>query len=185
MVSRPGRPCAPTIRGEPVTRYLKDKQFTGFSGVSVQLDPVAGRSRRASIASAQWGRIGAGISGRLDRIPIWRRPRIATVPPVRDRLRSSTIFVSMDLEYDPKREAVAAMKLAAEANGAERQRWITAALAWSELTRLRGAVEEASPKRQLVAGARRSAFPTPSQAARPSFRRSAMPHPSTTSNPRW
>jgi hypothetical protein len=157
----------------------------------VQLDPVAGGSRRASIASApevrayEWGRIGAGISGRLDRIPIWRRPRIATVPPVRDRLRSSTIFVSMDLEYDPKREAVAAMKLAAEANGAERQRWITAALAWSELTRLRGAVEEASPKRQLVAGARRSAFPTPSQAARPSFRRSAMPHPSTTSNPRW
>ena len=151
----------------------------------MQLDPVAGRSRRASIASAQWGRIGAGISGRLDRIPIWRRPRIATVPPVRDRLRSSTIFVSMDLEYDPKREAAAAMKLAAEANGAERQRWITAALAWSELTRLRGAVEEASPKRQLVAGARRSAFPTPSQAARPSFRRSAMPHPSTTSNPRW
>jgi hypothetical protein len=109
----------------------------------------------------KWGRIGAGISGRLDRIPIWRRPRIATVPPVRDRLRSSTIFVSMDLEYDPKREAVAAMKLAAEANGAERQRWITAALAWSELTRLRGAVEEASPKRQLVAGARRSAFPYP------------------------
>jgi hypothetical protein len=67
----------------------------------------------------------------------------------------------MDPEYDPKREAVAAMKLAAEANGAERQRWITAALAWSELTRLRGAVEEASPKRQLVAGARRSAFPYP------------------------
>jgi len=70
----------------------------------------------------------------------------------------------MDLEYDPKREAVAAMKLAAEANGAERQRWITAALAWTELTRLRGAVEdnvaEASPKRQL-ASARRSAFPYP------------------------
>lgn len=68
----------------------------------------------------------------------------------------------MDLEYDPKREALAAMKLAAEANGAERQRWINAALAWSELTRLRGAADdklaEESPTRQLVAGARRSAF---------------------------
>jgi len=43
----------------------------------------------------------------------------------------------MNLEYDPEREAVAAMKLAAEADGAERQRWIDAALAWLELTRLR------------------------------------------------
>ena len=33
------------------------------------------------------------------------------------------------------------MKLAAEAKGAERQRWITAALAWSELSSLRGAAE--------------------------------------------
>lgn len=70
----------------------------------------------------------------------------------------------MDLEYDPKREAVAAMKLAAETNG-ERQRWITAALAWSELTRLRGSAEgnlaEESPTWQLVAGARRYAFPHP------------------------
>lgn len=43
----------------------------------------------------------------------------------------------MDVEYDPEREAIAAMKLAAEADGAERQRWINAALAWVELTRLR------------------------------------------------
>ncbi|MHC4053369.1 hypothetical protein [Bradyrhizobium sp. 25ACV] len=43
----------------------------------------------------------------------------------------------MDLEYDPEREAFAAMKLAADADGAERQRWINAALAWIELTRLR------------------------------------------------
>ncbi|MGY4622816.1 hypothetical protein [Bradyrhizobium sp. USDA 4486] len=43
----------------------------------------------------------------------------------------------MDVEYDPEREAFAAMKLAAEAGGAERQRWINAALAWIELTRLR------------------------------------------------
>ncbi|MBB4427819.1 hypothetical protein GGD66_006402 [Bradyrhizobium sp. CIR48] len=43
----------------------------------------------------------------------------------------------MDVEYDPEREAFAAMKLAAEADGAERQRWINAALAWIELTRLR------------------------------------------------
>jgi hypothetical protein len=80
----------------------------------------------------------------------------------------------MDLEYNPKREAVAARKLAAEAKGAERQRWITAALAWSELTRLPGSAEgnlaEESPTWQLVAGAKRCAFPTPSQAARSAFR---------------
>jgi hypothetical protein len=75
----------------------------------------------------------------------------------------------MDLEYDPTREAAAAMKLAAEANGAERQRWITAALAWSELNSLRGAAEhnvpEGWPTRQLVPGARRSAslHPLPSR----------------------
>jgi hypothetical protein len=34
-------------------------------------------------------------------------------------------------------EALAAMKLAAEAHGAERLRWINAALAWIEITRLR------------------------------------------------
>lgn len=42
----------------------------------------------------------------------------------------------MDIEHDPEREAVAAMKLAVEADGAERQRWIDAALAWIELARL-------------------------------------------------
>ncbi|MGY3405004.1 hypothetical protein ACVWZV_001117 [Bradyrhizobium sp. GM5.1] len=52
----------------------------------------------------------------------------------------------MDPPYDPKREAAAAMKLAAEATGAERQRWITAALAWSELTRLRGKAEDNLPE---------------------------------------
>jgi hypothetical protein len=71
----------------------------------------------------------------------------------------------MDLQYDSEREAAAAMKLAAEADGAERQRWITAALAWSEVTRLRGAAEhnvpEGWPTRQVVIGARRSASPTP------------------------
>lgn len=64
-------------------------------------------------------------------------PRIPTVSSRRDRLRSAIIFRSMNVEYDPEREAVAAMKLAADANGAERQRWINAALAWIELTRLR------------------------------------------------
>jgi len=109
------------------------------------------------------GRIGRGISGRLDRPGVWGRPRIAKVALVRDRLRSAAIFLSMDLEYDSKRQAAAAMKLAAEADGLERQRWITAALAWSELTRLRGAAEdnlpEGCPTRQLVLGARRSASP--------------------------
>jgi hypothetical protein len=45
----------------------------------------------------------------------------------------------MDIQYDPEREALAAMKLAAEAHGAERLRWINATLAWIELTRLRAA----------------------------------------------
>ena len=71
----------------------------------------------------------------------------------------------MDPPYDSEREAAAAMKLAAEADGLERQRWITAALAWSELTRLRGAAEhnvpEGWPARQLVTGAKRSASPHP------------------------
>lgn len=46
-------------------------------------------------------------------------------------------FRPMDIQYDPEREALAAMKLAAEAHGAERLRWINAALAWIEITRLR------------------------------------------------
>ncbi|MCK1626880.1 hypothetical protein IVA87_27355 [Bradyrhizobium sp. 147] len=46
----------------------------------------------------------------------------------------------MDIEYDPEREAFAAMKLVAEANGAERQRWISAAVAWIELARLRAPI---------------------------------------------
>lgn len=50
----------------------------------------------------------------------------------------------METEYDPEHEAVAAMKLAAEADGAERQRWINAALAWIELTRLRVSGRERS-----------------------------------------
>src|SRR3954469_13034041 len=99
---------------------------------------------------------------------VWCRSRTATVPLVR-RLRSSTTFASMDYPYDAEREAAAAMKLAAEAKGAQRQRWITAALAWSELNSLRGAAEhnlpEGWPTRQLVTRARRSASPTPLQAA--------------------
>ncbi|WP_271618236.1 hypothetical protein [Bradyrhizobium sp. CCBAU 51745] len=42
----------------------------------------------------------------------------------------------MDIEYDPEREAVAAMKLAAEADGTERQRWIILALAWQQIARI-------------------------------------------------
>ncbi|MDH2356789.1 hypothetical protein QCM80_40180 [Bradyrhizobium sp. SSUT112] len=44
-------------------------------------------------------------------------------------------FRAMEIEYAPEREAVAAVKLAAEADGAERQRWINAALAWIERKR--------------------------------------------------
>lgn len=71
----------------------------------------------------------------------------------------------MDIQYGPEGQAVAAMKLGAEADGPERQRWISAALAWSELTRLGGAAEhsvpEGWPTRQLVAGARRSSSSDP------------------------
>jgi hypothetical protein len=65
------------------------------------------------------------------------------------------------------------MKLAAEADGPERQRWISAALAWSELSHLRGAAEhnvpEGWPTRQLVTGARHNAASDP-PSARIAFR---------------
>ena len=44
----------------------------------------------------------------------------------------------MNIEYDPAHEAAAAMKLAAEAVGAERQRWIILALAWQQIARIPG-----------------------------------------------
>jgi hypothetical protein len=76
----------------------------------------------------------------------------------------------MDLQYDPEREAAAAMKLAAEADGPERQKWLTAALAWSQLTRLPGAAEhnvpEGWPTRQFVTGASRSASSAPPLSSR-------------------
>ncbi|MCA6110916.1 hypothetical protein [Bradyrhizobium cenepequi] len=43
----------------------------------------------------------------------------------------------MDSDYDPEREAEAAMKLAAATDGLERQRWISLAMAWQELARVR------------------------------------------------
>jgi len=41
----------------------------------------------------------------------------------------------MDSDHDPRRQAEAAMKLAALADGFERQRWIQIAQAWLELAR--------------------------------------------------
>lgn len=80
----------------------------------------------------------------------------------------------MDLQYDPERQAVAAMKLAAEADGPERQRWITAALAWSELSRLRGTAEHNGTKGGLCGSPspveRAASPPPPFQAARLAFR---------------
>lgn len=43
----------------------------------------------------------------------------------------------MDGDYDPEREAEAAMKMAVAAVGPERQRWIGLAMAWQELARMR------------------------------------------------
>ena len=53
----------------------------------------------------------------------------------------------MDIEYDPEREAVAAMKLAAESDGAERQRWIILALAWQQIARIPGPSLEVTSER--------------------------------------
>lgn len=44
----------------------------------------------------------------------------------------------MDIDYDPERGAVAAMKLAADANGAERQRRIILPLALQHIARIPG-----------------------------------------------
>jgi len=41
----------------------------------------------------------------------------------------------MDSEYDPEREAMAAIEFAAATHGADRQRWIGIAQAWLELAR--------------------------------------------------
>jgi hypothetical protein len=93
----------------------------------------------------------------------------------------------MDLQYDPEREAVAAMKLAAEADGPERQRWISAALAWSELTRLRGAARTSCRN----GGLRGSSSPVqvavlpPLQAARAAFRAICDAAPVYDLNPHW
>jgi hypothetical protein len=43
----------------------------------------------------------------------------------------------MDSDYDPEREAEAAMKLAAATDVLERQRWISLAMAWQEIARVR------------------------------------------------
>ncbi len=43
----------------------------------------------------------------------------------------------MDNDYDPEREAEAAMKRAAAADGPERQRLVGLAMAWQELVRMR------------------------------------------------
>lgn len=56
---------------------------------------------------------------------------------MRDVYHLRLYFGLMDIEYDAEGEVVAAMKLAAEAEGAEPQSGITAALAWIELARLR------------------------------------------------
>jgi hypothetical protein len=43
----------------------------------------------------------------------------------------------MDSDYDPEREARAAMNLALAAEGLERQRWIRFVLVWQEIARTR------------------------------------------------
>ncbi|WP_407116665.1 hypothetical protein [Bradyrhizobium sp. LMG 9283] len=43
----------------------------------------------------------------------------------------------MDSDYNPEREAEAAIKLAAATGGLERQHWIGLAMAWQEIARMR------------------------------------------------
>lgn len=49
--------------------------------------------------------------------------------------RPATIFGDMDNDFDPQRQAEAAMKEAVRTDGAERQRWIQVAQPWVELCR--------------------------------------------------
>src|SRR3954447_22337582 len=70
------------------------------------------------------------------------RPRIHTCHRRRGVYDQRLCFRPMDIQYDPEREALAAMNLAAEAYGAERLRWINAALAWTELACLRAAARD-------------------------------------------
>jgi hypothetical protein len=86
-----------------------------------------------------------------------------------ERDQSAIIFPPMNIQYDPEREALAVMKLDAEAHGADRLRWINAALAWIQLTRLR------APARDRVNGgalasarvrAKRRAWPPTRSASR-------------------
>jgi hypothetical protein len=49
--------------------------------------------------------------------------------------------MSPDATFDCEREAEAAMKMAAAASGAERMKWVRAALAWHDLARGRIASE--------------------------------------------
>lgn len=50
---------------------------------------------------------------------------------------SSYKISSMGNDYQPESEAIAAMKLAIAADGLERQRLISLAMAWQELARMR------------------------------------------------
>jgi hypothetical protein len=50
---------------------------------------------------------------------------------------SDYIGCPMDSDYDPEREARAAMNLALAAEGLERQRWIRFVLVWQEIARTR------------------------------------------------
>jgi len=59
---------------------------------------------------------------------------------------SDYTFAPMGIEYHPEREAAAAMKLAADADGAERQRWIMLPLAWQEIARVPGPSLAAKPE---------------------------------------
>lgn len=55
----------------------------------------------------------------------------------------------MEDDYDLERQALGAMKLAVETNGAERQRLLRLALIWQELARIRG---HRGPKRKVRLG---------------------------------
>lgn len=65
------------------------------------------------------------------------RPRNHTDEIATGLSRWRAIFQRMSTEYDPQREAEAAMKQAVASEGADRQRLIQLALAWHQLARER------------------------------------------------
>lgn len=67
----------------------------------------------------------------------WAVSGVIRPPPPPVVYRFSYDIGRMDSDYDPEHAAQEAMRLAAEAAGLDRQRWLNLAMAWQELGRMR------------------------------------------------